>query len=317
MFELPPYRFIINPKSGTGNDAAVIARLRAALIDRGHHVEVSLTRSLAHGEELAHEATQKGLHVAAAGGDGTIRAVVAGLAGSEPPLLVMPTGTENLLAQEFGIDLSVRTALACIDHPHPRSLDLGTVNGRHFMAIVGIGYDAQVIGCLQRFRTGHITHGDYVWPICRTFWEHRIPHVRIHADGQLICDSPAQVLIGNTSRYAMGLPVVPGADPSDGLLKVSVYRYRRHRQLFAHALRTICHCAARSPLVSYHDVKTLRIESPDADVAVQIDGDPGPALPLDIEIEPNAVRVLTPPPPPGYQFHPPLKHYHLRRWFLS
>ena len=39
------------------------------------------------------------------GGDGTISEVVSGLAGSDVPILLIPGGTENLLAKYFGIQL--------------------------------------------------------------------------------------------------------------------------------------------------------------------------------------------------------------------
>ena len=47
--------------------------------------------------------------VVAVGGDGTIREVAHGLEGSNKPLLIIPGGTENLLANELGLEKSLAT----------------------------------------------------------------------------------------------------------------------------------------------------------------------------------------------------------------
>ena len=312
------YHFIVNPKSGSSVNVAGVRHLLDTLCSRGCRVRVDLTRSLEHATELA-ACTRNELDLTAlvvAGGDGTVRAVAQGMAGSTVPLLIIPTGTENLLACEVGLDGSDRVSLRTLDYGVVHNLDLGLAGDAHFMAIAGVGFDAEVIERINRFRVGHITHTDYVWPICRTFWEHRFPHLHIVADGELICDEPALLFVSNISRYAVNLKVCPNADFGDGLLDVTVYKCRRRRRLLLHAGATIIGQSHRSSLVRRRRCAHLRICCGDRNVPVQLDGDPGPSLPLDIRVVPAAARILAPPPLGHDGYHGPVRFYHIRRWLL-
>jgi diacylglycerol kinase (ATP) len=305
----------LNPKSGSSVDASSVRTVRDYLRDRHQPMRLQLTRSLEHAGDLAREAIAAGAAaVVVSGGDGTVRTVAEAMAGSEIPILVVPSGTENLLAQELGIDGSRKTSLKMLEEGTVRKLDLGRANDRYFMAIVGVGFDAQVVRRINQFRSGHITHSDYIWPICRTFWEYGFPHLRVEADGELICDEPSLVFVGNITRYAVGLPIHPYADCSNGVLDITIYRYRRRRELLLHSVRTVLRQAERSSQMSRHTCKEVTIRSPQADVPVQLDGDPGPGLPLSIRVVPAAARVLTPPAPEGLAYHPPVRFYHLRQW---
>ena len=312
------YQFIVNPKSGSTGNVSLLVRLKDYLHKQGHIIHLDLTQSLSHAGELAGVAKNNGANlIIVSGGDGTVRSVVEAMAGSQVPILILPGGTENLLAQELGIDGSFHKTAKILEHGSLRNLDLGSVNGRLFMAITGVGFDAEVIRRINLFRSGHITHGDYIWPICRTFWEYKFQHIFVKADGKVVCDEPALVFIGNISRYAVGLPIVPHADCSDGLLDVCIYKCRRRRELLMHSARTICHRAEMSKNVMRFNCTHLTIDSNDSDVPVQMDGDPGPSLPLDITIVKSAAQVMTPPPPAGQQYCSPVRFYHLRRWIFG
>ena len=312
------YHFIVNPKSGSTPEIAAVRHLRDYLARRGDVVRLAVTRSLAHAGELAASAVSAdGAGIVIAGGDGTIRSVVEAVAGAEIPLIILPCGTENLLAQELGIDGSARTTCTLVDHGRLRQLDLGQANGRCFMAIAGVGFDAEVIRRINQFRSGHITHAHYIWPICRTFWEYRFPHLRVEVDGQLLCDEPSLVFVGNIARYAVSLPILPEADCSDGLLDICIYKCRRRPRLLLHSLLTILGQSHRSGQVVRARGRHIAISSPEPDVPVQLDGDPGPSLPLSITVVPAAARVMTPPAPAHHQYCPPVRFFHLRRWLFK
>ena len=98
------------------------------------------------GERLAREAVRSGVDlVLASGGDGTITACVGGVAGSGIPLGVLPCGTGNLLARNLALPLSLDEALTVALTGSDRRLDVGTANGRPFVVMAGIGFDAELL----------------------------------------------------------------------------------------------------------------------------------------------------------------------------
>ena len=72
-----------------------------------------------------------------------------GLAGTEVPVSVLPGGSTNVVARTLGIPNDVVDAtehlLSIADDFRPRRIDLGIVEGRHFVFSCGAGIDASVV----------------------------------------------------------------------------------------------------------------------------------------------------------------------------
>jgi diacylglycerol kinase (ATP) len=287
--------YIINPKSGASSGKLACRGFYRYLIRKQFDVHMRLTNSLEHAGELAVEGVRdpECKLVVAAGGDGTIREVARGLQGSDKPLLIVPCGTENVLANELGIDRNVNTLVHAFEGGVVRSLDLCVANGRCFTSVVGFGFDGAVIERVHRRRTGHINKIDYIDPLWRTFWDYRFPPMRVVLDGREIFDGRGLVFVGNISRYAIGLQLLRHADYSDGLLDVCIYKCAGRIHLMKHSVLTILKHHAHCRDVIYRQGKEVTISS-QAPVKVEIDGDPGPTLPIHVAVVPHAVQCLVP-----------------------
>ncbi|MGA2173145.1 MAG: diacylglycerol kinase family protein [Sedimentisphaerales bacterium] len=289
--------YIINPKSGASTGEKLPGwRFEEYLTGRGFEVRMNLTRSLEHACELATAAAADNncSMVIVVGGDGTVREVAHGLEGSDKPFLIIPGGTENLLANELGLDKSLRTLTQTFEAGFIRTLDLGIANGRCFTSIAGFGFDGEVVKGVSQKRTGHINYFDYFWPLWRTFWRYRFAPLTVEVDGEQIFEGPGLVFVGNISRYAIGLNILENADFSDGLLDICIYKCAGQIHLVKHSAMTVLKQHIRCRDVIYRQGKCVTVSSDNPSLPTEIDGDPGPAVPVQISVIPNAVRVMVP-----------------------
>jgi YegS/Rv2252/BmrU family lipid kinase len=175
------------------------------------------------GERLAQEAVRSGVDlVLASGGDGTITACVGGVAGSGVPLGVLPCGTGNLLARNLGLPLSLDEALAVALTGSDRRLDVGAANGRPFVVMAGIGFDAEMLDGADERLKSRVGWAAYVLSALRHLRERPV-RMALLADG-----GPPQrrwasgVIVGNVGSLQGNVRLLPDAVPDDGVLDVAV-----------------------------------------------------------------------------------------------
>ena len=263
------------PKSGTNLRVNILKELKNYIDGCGDSVSVNITKTAEEAANLTKSAIADNYDaVMVAGGDGSVRVVLEAAAGSDTPILIIPTGTENLMACELGFDGSLSTMKKALEHGKIRKIDLGKANGRHFMAVVGVGFDAEVVEYVHHKRSGHITPLNYLWPLARTFWSHKFDDIRIEADGNLVCDEPCLAFISNISRYAIGLGIAPDADCSDGYLDLTVYRCRTRWRLLWQSLFTVLKKDDKLKTTTRLKCKSLCLSSKKS-IAVHLDGDEG------------------------------------------
>ena len=131
---------VVNPVAGRRNAQRELTRVIRRLRATGLSVEVEPTREPGDATAWAaglDEATTQAVVVV--GGDGTIREVIEGLQGRPTPIAILPTGTENLVAKQFGFRFDAETLSRRIRTGEPRPVDVGVINGRRFLVVAGAG----------------------------------------------------------------------------------------------------------------------------------------------------------------------------------
>ena len=114
------------------------------------------------------------------------------------------------------------------------------------------------------------------------------------ADGssERVAGDLVMATVGNTTSYGGGIPICPDADPSDGLLDVTLVRPAGRLRLLRLLPRVYRGTHTTVAEVSTHRVTSVRLSSPG--VTAYADGDPIGTLPVTIDVVPAALRVFAP-----------------------
>lgn len=138
---------LLNANAGTlldHNAEEVRDLVEQGLGDGDLQVEVHLLR----GKNLVRAIREsgRGPHdtVIVGGGDGSASLAAKSLDGSGKVLGILPLGTLNLLARDIGMPTDLPEALAALAAAQVREVDFGTLNGRPFHTISGMGFFSQM-----------------------------------------------------------------------------------------------------------------------------------------------------------------------------
>ena len=162
--------FIIhNPNAGP-----VGRRLYHAILTRIRHAGAcaEIVETARHGEGMkaVAEAAQSESFdaVVAAGGDGTVHDAAQGLVGRSTPLGIIPMGTGNVFARELNLPSSPDGLARTLLRGDARAIPVGQVNGRPFLFVVGIGFDAEAVRLFEKEGNRTMGRAGYVWPVLRS-----------------------------------------------------------------------------------------------------------------------------------------------------
>ncbi|MEO6870742.1 MAG: diacylglycerol kinase family protein [Chthoniobacterales bacterium] len=130
---------ILNRGAGRHNDETE-AQITGLFQSQNIPTQLLIARN---GDEIA-ALTQEAMRsdaevIVAAGGDGTIDAIAAVLAGTGKILGVLPLGTFNLFAKRQNIPLDLGAAVQTAVHGRVAAINVGEVNGRTFLSRSSVG----------------------------------------------------------------------------------------------------------------------------------------------------------------------------------
>ena len=293
-------RLIVNRGGGSSGDD-VGERLRAAFAAHGITPEIvdvapeDLPRVC--GEAASAEACEV---LVAAGGDGTIGAAAAALAGTGRALGVVPLGTLNHFARDAGIPANLEQAVATIADGRRVQVDLAEVNGRVFVnnSAVGLYPDMVRFRDEAQARTGRSKRMAMLSASLRALRSFRRRRLWISAEGLEAPVRTPLLFVGN-NRYQVNLFALGRREAIDrGELSLYAVQARNRWHLFLAGLRGVFGRLdqQRDFITAY--VQEAEIRSNRAALVLSLDGETVTlATPLRYRTLPGALTLIVPREP--------------------
>ncbi len=237
---------LYNPKSGRGTGGEALARQIARAIGPvvGEPVLLEASAKL-NGQLLAALSTRATTVTATAtatletepecvlicvGGDGTVHHALRDAMAAGTPVWLLPQGTENLFAREFGMRGGIDGLVAALRGGRVVEVDVGLTRpvrdglpgpDRHFAVMASLGPDASVIHRLAAVRRGPISHADYVMPSLAEAFQPALKPMTVEVDGRVVVGALRGLLVvANSRQYAVRIDPAANASVRDGLLDV-------------------------------------------------------------------------------------------------
>ena len=255
-------------------------------------LQIEQTANRGHAAALACRAMRDAVDVVIAlGGDGTVNEVANGLLtdgvhDKVPALGVVPAGSTNVFARAIGLPNNAIEAtgvlLDGLRHGRRRPISLGRLEDRWFMFTAGIGFDAAIVGAVerQRARGKRSTHALYARVGVREFLRADRRHPTLHVelpDGSTL-DNLFYAIVANCDPWTFigNRPLRPTPEASfDGGLDV----YARKRMGTFSAAYSLGQMLRKNPkskggwgAVLQHDLPGFVLHA-DEPTPVQVDGD--------------------------------------------
>ncbi len=285
--------FIVNPISGVGKQKLVETMVDRHLDPSRFTHRFAYTEFAGHAREIAKKAASEFDTVVAVGGDGTINETASGLLGTGCNLGAVPTGSGNGFARHMLIPVNVERAIQMLNTAQPMTIDTASINGRCFVNVSGIGFDAEV---------GHqfASHGRrgplaYVNISTQAYRRYHAKEYVVEIDGRRISVEAFAMSFANTTQFGNNAHIAPSASVQDGLIDLSIIH--RFPIIAALPIATKLFNKTLNKSRYFESYKCKRILIHNAGMAkVHIDGEPelidGD---IDIHIHPASLRVLCAP----------------------
>lgn len=276
---------LYNTSSGRGRIWHHIADIRAIFAKAG----IDITPCEINFHKDPFEGVEDVELVVICGGDGTINFVVNAMKqrGLDPILGVIPAGTANDFARAIGMKSGILEAARQIANGTVRRVDCGKANDKYFVNILSFGVltttsqhtsniAKHLIGKLAYLRTGMVDLLDL----------HHIP-LTLRYNGEELQVNAAMFLAFN-GNSAGQFKLAPTSNIEDGKLDILILDYdNRVRTCWNMMNYLINH---KSEAVRHLQCERIELDC-NIDEHTDIDGQPGPRMPLCIECLAGALKI--------------------------
>lgn len=293
-----------NPGSNHGRGRARWAAWEDGIRRAGAAFETAETRTLDDARRIARGAAAFGT-VVAVGGDGTINAVLSGLADAAVPgqrMGVLYAGTSPDFCRFHRIPVDPAGALDTLLAGRARRIDAVAI--RHatpqgvadawFACSCNVGMGAAVAAASNRWRKRLGDAPGTALAVLSAIARSRPADLEVEIDGEtLALPAVRHLVVLKNPWIASGLRLDVGRSPDDGLVTVLAVTRRTRCGLLRLLPAFYTGAAVRAPGVFVREARRVRVRSA-AECDVEFDGDPRGRLPIDVEVRPGLLELVCP-----------------------
>ncbi|HUP45215.1 MAG TPA: diacylglycerol kinase family protein [Thermoanaerobaculia bacterium] len=285
----------LNASSGR---RAVAADLTAAATAAGLEV-VELTPAIDI-PAVVREGVRQGRRLfVAAGGDGTVNAVIQSLVQQpDAAVAVIPTGTYNHFARDLGVPLDWRQALEVALNGRRRTVDTGRANDRFFVNNISFGLYPDLVRRREEKGRDYPRWKARLYAVYKTL--RKYPHVTLAVESEHHQEVVrTHVFMISSNSYDLSRIGVPSARAmlEEGRLSVYWLPHLPRLELMRFVARYLAGRVRETPGFRSFRTSRMKVYSPRPRVRAGIDGEVATlTTPVTITIVPQSLEVIVPPP---------------------
>ncbi len=275
-------RIIYNPTSGRELIRKMLPDILKRLEQAGYETSTHATTCAGDAIKAARIASERKFDiVVAAGGDGTINEVIAGLAEQphRPRVGIIPTGTTNDFARALRIPRNdINKALDVILRNEVSALDIGRVNNKYFINIAGGGKITELtyeVPSKMKTMLGQLAYylkGMEMLPSIRP------TYVEIDYDGKVYEGEIMLFLVSNTNSVGGLEKLAPEAKMDDGVFNLMIIEKMNVAEFIRLATMAIQGTHLNHPKFLHMTAAQISVKTEEK-MQLNIDGEYGGLLP--------------------------------------
>ena len=298
------YIFIVNPRAGETDNAAVIRNAIATLPEKDD-CEIYVTKApldaTAYVRDWCAAHPGEAVRFIACGGDGTINEVFSGAAGKENvSVSCYPCGSGNDFVKVFGGADKFKDIPALL-RAEAKPLDLLKVGDRYANNVVNFGFDTVVAITInkEREKTGHGNKNAYTKGVGKALLTAMKNEFTVRADGEVLNPAGKALLctVANGQYVGGSFRCAPKAKTDDGLIDVClvkpISRLRFVKILTPYTNGEHLDREDMKDIVVYRQCKKVEVDAP-AGFAYSLDGEIIYESHFTVEIVPAALQFAAP-----------------------
>lgn len=283
---------IVNPSAGGGRCMERYRLAKVVLQDRGLELWEQFSNRPGQIAELTQKAVEAGAQtILLVGGDGTLREALGSLVYQPVDVFLFPFGTGNDFARFAGIHTDPVLAAEQFLSSSPRPVDAAKANDQYFINVAGMGFDVQVLEKTKGFKRYFGDKWAYRLGLISALVHLR--HCAIEVKTETMSKRKNSIILcaGNGAYIGGGIFGLPRANFQDGRLDICIVQELKPWRIPKVLGRFLKGRHLSLPEVEYFDTNRITITTK-TPMAVELDGEILTQTPVEIQIQPQAVRLL-------------------------